>query len=329
MHNLAILALDDFVSVDLGIACEVFSHVMRQGAPVYRVRVCGERPRVQARSFSIDVPFRLDELAAADTVVVVGTNDPSKNVSGEVLAAIGTAWANGARIASICTGAFVLAAAGLLDGRRATTHWIAAGEFRKRFPKVDLDPDVLFVDEGRIITSAGAMAGMDMCLHLVARDNGYAAGADAARLAVAPLHRDGGQAQFIRYELPRSIDSLAPLLDWMLANLNRQLDVSTLAARVATSPRTFARRFRDQTGTTPLQWLLTARIRRAQELLETTCRSVDEVALAAGFEASVTFRTRFQQVVGLSPKAYRSRFRSTSSRPQQASADAPGRSSRD
>jgi transcriptional regulator GlxA family with amidase domain len=235
-------------------------------------------------------------------------NEVATPVSGSVLDALRTAWANGARLASICTGAFVLAQTGLLDGQRATTHWLATAEFARRFPLVPLDPDVLFVDGGRIVTSAGALAGLDMCLHLVRQDYGQAAAAHAARLAVAPLNRDGGQAQFIRHDLPSAGDSMAPLLDWMVKHLDRPLDVATLAAKAGTSPRTFARRFREQTGTTPLQWLLAARVRRAQELLEIGGRTIGEVATASGFEAIVTFRNRFQQIVGVGPAAYRRRF---------------------
>lgn len=309
MHKVAVLALEGVVPFDLGIPCEVFGRVLKaDGEAAYRVDVCGERGRVRSNAFDITVPHRLDDVSGADTVIIPGIGDPTRPVSGRVIEAIGAAWANGARIASICSGAFVLAATGLLDGRRATTHWLGADAFARRFPLVTLDPHVLFVDEGRIVTSAGASAGLDMCLHLVARDHGQSVAAHAARLAVAPLHRDGGQAQFIRHELPRSSASLAPLLDWMLAHLDQPLGVEALAGRAATSPRTFARRFREQTGTTPLQWLLTARMRRAQELLETTGRSVDEIAIATGFEASVSFRARFQKIVGVSPNTYRRRF---------------------
>ena len=269
----------------------------------------------------MDVPCGLDAITAADTVVIPGVDDPASDVPGPVLSALHEAWTNGARLVSICTGAFVLAATGLLDGRRATTHWLAAQAFTRRFPKVLLDPQVLFVDEGRIVTSAGALAGMDMCLHLIQRDHGQAAAAHAARMAVAPLHRDGGQAQFIRHDLPKSNESLAPLLDWMLANLGQPLCVETLAARAVTSSRTFARRFRDQTGTTPLQWLLTARIRRAQELLETSLRSIDDIATTTGFEATVTFRARFHQIVGVNPSTYRRRFNAAAG--QQAATSVP------
>ena len=309
MHNLAILVLDGIISFDLGIACEVFGHVRTAAdEPAYRVQVCGETRRVQSSAFALDVPHGLERLALADTVVVPGVDDHSKPITGPVQDSILAAWTRGARLVSICSGAFILAQTGLLDGRRATTHWMGATDFRRRFPKVVLDPDVLFVDDGRIVTSAGALAGMDMCLHVVARDHGQAAAAHAARLAVAPLHRDGGQAQFIRRELPHSIENLAPLLDWMLQHLDRPLGVGELAAQAKTSPRTFARRFRDQTGTTPLQWLLTARIRRAQEMLETGRNTIEAIATATGFEAPVTFRNRFQRVVGISPNAYRRRF---------------------
>ena len=322
MHSIAILALNGVVSFDLGIACEVFGQArLAGGEPAYRVEVCGEAGRIRTRAFDLDLRHGLDRIALADTVVVPGVEDPGTPIARPVLEAIRAAWTGGARLVSICSGAFVLAEAGLLDGRRATTHWLAAADFARRFPAVALDPDVLFVDEGRIVTSAGALAGMDMCLHLVARDHGQAVAADAARLAVAPLHRDGGQAQFIRHDLPRSGDSLAPLLDWMLAHLDQPLGVEALAEKANTSPRTFARRFRQQTSTTPLQWLLKARIRRAQEMLETGSHTIETVAASTGFETSVTFRTRFQQIVGISPNAYRRRFNGAGGR----TAAEPGR----
>lgn len=309
MHDVAVLAMHGVLPFDLGIACEVFERVLTaDGEPAYRVRVCGEAANVRAGAFDIRAPFGLDRVATADTVLVPGIADPALPVPAPLIAAIEAAWARGARVASICSGAFVLAAAGLLNDRRATTHWLGAAELARRYPAITVDPDVLFVDEGRVITSAGALAGLDMCLHLVRRDHGQAIAAHAARLAVAPLNRDGGQAQFIRHEAPVSTASLGPLLDWMAANLHQPLTVDALAARAGMSPRTFARRFRDQTGTTPVQWMLTTRVRRAQELLETTSSQVDQIAMAAGFESPVTFRARFQRIVGLSPMAYRHRF---------------------
>ncbi len=306
MHVVAVLAVHGVIPFDLAIPCEVFGRVrLPRADDEYDVRVCGEAAEVRARPFGIRAPWTLGDLAGADTVVVPGIEDPTLPVPDAVVAALRAAATRGARIASICSGTFILAAAGLLDGRRATTHWLAAGLLARRHPAVTVDPDVLFVDEGRIVTAAGSSAGLDMCLHLLRRDHGHAVVAHAARLAVAPLDREGGQAQFIRHEAPGSAASLAPLLDWMRENAHRPLTVDALARQAAASPRTFARRFREQTGTTPLQWLITARVRRAQELLETTPLSLEEVASAAGFDGAAALRDRFRRTVGVSPRAYR------------------------
>ena len=307
--TVAVLALKGVIPFDIGIACDVFSRVcLDSGEPAYRVTVCGETASVDAGLFQLRPPGRLDQLMAADMVVVPGVENIDHPVSPAVIRAIRSAHERGALVASICTGAVVLAAAGVLDGRRATTHWAAASVLAARYPAITVDPDVLFVDEGDIVTSAGSSAGLDMCLHLVGRHHGQAVAAQAARMAVASLHREGGQAAYIRPPTPVSDTGLAPLFDWMLANLHRPLDVATLAARAHMSPRTFARRFREQAGMTPIQWLLTYRVRRAQELLETSGASIERVAIAAGFESPVTFRARFQAVVGVSPSAYRRRF---------------------
>lgn len=308
-HRVVVLALDGVIPFELGIPCEVFGRATAaDGTPAYDVRVCGERRAVPAAALDLRVRHDLHALDDADTVIVPGIDDPEQAISRRVTGALRAAAARGARIASICSGSFVLAAAGLLDGRRATTHWIGAAALAARFPAVSVDPHVLFVEDGGVVTSAGASAGMDMCLHLVGRDLGQAAAARAARLAVAPLRRDGGQAQFIRHEPPAAQGGLAPLLDWVLANLSQPLSVELLAARVAMSSRTFVRRFREHTGTTPLQWVLAARVRRAQELLELTADPIETVAAASGFDAAVTFRARFRRMVGVGPSAYRRRF---------------------
>ena len=294
------------VPFDLAIPCEVFGRVRLPDPTLeYQVQVCSEVPEVRARAFNIRAPWRLDDLARADTVIVPGTDDPAAPVPDSVVAAIRSAYANGARVVSICSGTFILAATGLLDGKRATTHWLGAELLARRYPSVTVDPDVLFVDEGRIVTSAGSSAGLDMCFHLLRRDHGHAVAAQAARMAVAPLDREGGQAQFIRHEEPGSTASLAPVLDWMRDNAHLRLSINDLARHAATSPRTFARRFREQTGSTPLQWLIAVRVRRAQELLETTSLSLDEIAAAAGFDGAPALRDRFRHTVGVSPKAYR------------------------
>lgn len=309
MHVVAALALHGVVPFDLAIPCEVFGRAVAPGdeAP-YEVRVCGAARIVRSGRFDLRVPTGLDGLADADTVIVPGTEDIAAPVPAAVIAALQAAAGRGARIASICSGAFVLAASGLLDGLRATTHWLAARELAARYPRVRVDANVLFVDNGQILTSAGAAAGLDLCLHLVRRDLGAAAAADAARLAVMPLERAGGQAQFITHAPPSSAASLEPLLTWLAENVHRPLCLDEMARQAATSSRTLSRRFREQTGTTPLQWLRTARVRRAQSLLETTDLNIEQVATEAGFATATTFRDRFFRTVGLSPTAYRKAF---------------------
>ena len=309
MHTIAVLALDGVVALDLAIPCEVFGRVrLADGSIAYRIIVCGERGNVRSSAFDLRAPGRLRDIEAADTLVVPGIEDLDAPIAPRVVASVRAAWDRGARVVSICTGAFVLGAAGLLDGRRVTTHWAATDELARRHPQAIVEPDVLYVDEGRLLTSAGVSAGLDLCLHMVGCDHGQRMAARAARLAVAPLNRDGGQAQFIQQAPPASQCSLAATLDWALARLEAPLNVTMMAAEARMSERTFARRFHEQTGTTPLQWLLTARVRRAQELLEGTAIAIDEIAARSGFESTVTFRARFQRVVGLTPGAYRRRF---------------------
>jgi transcriptional regulator GlxA family with amidase domain len=237
--------------------------------------------------------------------------DPTAPIPEDVLEALRAAARGGTRIASICVGAFTLAAAGLLDGLRATTHWAAAKELSNRYPDIDVDADVLFVDNGQVLTSAGG-AGLDLCLHIISQDHGSAVAPDAARVAVMPLERDGGQAQFIVYERPDADGSnLEPLLRWMEENAHRELTLEDIAARATMSTRTLNRRFREQTGTTPLRWLRRSRIRRAQYLLETTGHSIERIALQVGFGSPTSFRDRFKKLVGTNPSAYRRAFRSS------------------
>jgi len=312
VHHVGILAMDGVFPFDLGIACGVFAAAGDgDGGPRYEVSVCGVSAEVRAGVFSLRAPWGLDRLAKADTVIVPGLDDPLLPVPEVIVEAIRTAWSNGARVASICSGAFVLAATGLLDGLEVATHWNAADLLAKRYPLVTVNRQVLYVDHGRIITSAGASAGIDMCLHLVRRDHGQAVAADTAKLVVAPLDRDGGQSQFIRRAVPGSTASLGGLLSWMAENLDQDLSVAELAKRAAMSPRTLARRFHEQTGTTPRQWLIGARVRRAQELLEVGDFSIDRIATLTGFESAMTLRARFRSVVGVSPNAYRNLYQSS------------------
>ncbi|MGW5265498.1 GlxA family transcriptional regulator [Microbispora sp. NPDC004025] len=313
MHTVAILALDHVVPFDLATPIEVFGRTrLPDGRRPYRVRVCGPAPEVATEVFALRVPYGVDALAQADTVIVPGCSERAGPPPAEALDALREAAARGTRLASICVGAFTLAAAGLLDGLRATTHWAAAPELARRFPSVDVRPDVLYVDNGQVLTSAGAAAGLDLCLHMIRRDHGSAVAADAARLSVMPLEREGGQAQFIVHEHPPVPGGslLEPVLAWIEDNLGRDLTLAEMAARGGMSERTFSRRFRQQTGTTPLQWLLRARVRRAQYLLENTDHGVERIAAQAGFGSPTAFRERFKRVVGTTPQAYRSSFRS-------------------
>ncbi|MGH3252002.1 MAG: GlxA family transcriptional regulator [Trebonia sp.] len=311
MHTVVVLAMPDTIAFDLSTPIEVFGRARLPGdRHGYRVQVCATEPVITAGPLRLAIDHGLDALAQADTIIIPGRNDPSAATPPAVIGALRDAAAAGTRIASICVGAFTLAAAGLLDGRRATTHWAAAGQFRLAFPAVELDPEVLYVDEGQIVTSAGATAGIDMCLHLVSRDYGAAVASDASRLAVAPLYRDGGQAQFILRNNPRPATAgLAPTLEWIEGNAHRDLSLDDIASHAAMSIRTLNRRFHDQTGQAPMQWLNAIRIRQAQELLETTGHGIDRIAHQVGFTSPTNFRTQFKRISGLAPQAYRSNFR--------------------
>jgi transcriptional regulator GlxA family with amidase domain len=254
----------------------------------------------------------LADVAAADTVIVPAWADPVADPPGDLLDALREAHRRGARIASICSGAFVLAAAGLLDGRRATTHWRHAEALAARYPQVQVDAGVLYTEDGNVLTSAGTAAGIDLCLHLVRADHGARAAAEVARRLVVPPHRDGGQAQYIRSPMPApgasDADAISRVMAWALEHLDRPLTVAELARQAAMSPRTFARAFSATAGTTPMQWLTRRRIAAAQELLETTDLPVERIAARVGFGSAVTLRARFAQVAGLPPSRYRRAF---------------------
>lgn len=310
MHAVAILAEPDAIAFDLAIAIEVFGRVFfEDGAPGYRVRVCGCEPVVTAGPIRIATDYGLAELGDADTIVVPGRNDAAAPVRDDVIVALKSAYEKGIRIASICSGAFTLAAAGILDGKRAATHWLAAELLTATYPAVRVDADALYIDEGQILTSAGASAGLDLCLHLVARDYGSAAAADAARLAVTPLHRSGGQAQFIIRNRRMSSTELDELLVWIENNAHRPLALRDIARRAASSERTLNRRFKHETGQTPMQWVNNVRIRHAQQLLERTSDSIEKIARQVGFASTTNFREQFCRVAGVPPQSYRHTFR--------------------
>ncbi len=313
MHTVAILALDGVVAFDLSTPLEVFGRTrLSDGQAAYRLHICALTDEINAGTFTLRAPYRLDVLAEADTIILPGLTDVTTTIPTEVVVALRNAAAGGARIASICSGAFILAATGLLDGLRATTHWAAASLLAQQYPNVEVDATVLFIDTGQFLTSAGAAAGLDLCLYMIRQDYGAAVAADAARVSVMPLERDGGQAQFIVHEppIPDGI-SLEPVLRWMEENVQRELELEDIAAQAMMSTRTLSRRFREQTGTTPFQWLNRARLRKAQGLLETTDRPVEWIASHIGFGSATTFRDQFKRLVGLSPQAYRRAFRGT------------------
>lgn len=312
MHTVAVLALPDVIAFDLATPVEVFGRArLPDGRQAYRVVVCGAEPVVPAGPMRIQVDAGLEQLPRADTIVVPGRNDIAAPAPPEILDALRTAAAAGTRIASICVGALTLAEAGLLDGLRATTHWLAADELARRHPAVEVDRDVLYVDTGNILTSAGAAAGLDLCLHLVRRDHGVAVAADAARVAVTPLHRTGGQAPFIVRNPPRyATATLERVLAWIEENAHRDLALADLARAACTSVRTLTRRFHAETGQSPMEWVTGVRVRHAQELLETTDHGVERIARQVGFAGPANFRAHFRRLVGVTPRDYRSTFRS-------------------
>lgn len=315
MHTVAVVALPDVIAFDLATPVEVFGRVeLPSGGPGYRVMVCGTEPVVTAGPLRIATDHGIDALGEADTIVIPGRDFSTTETPEALLAALRSAYDAGTRIASICTGAFTLAAAGLLDGKRATTHWLAADVFCATYPAVDLDPDVLYVDEGQVLTSAGASAGLDLCLHMIALDYGAAVAADAARIAVAPLHRSGGQAQFILRNVAPAKHiaertELDDVLAWIEHEAHRDLTLRDIADRAAMSIRTLNRRFQAETGQTPMQWVTGVRVRHAQQLLESTVHGVEKIGRDVGFSSPANFREQFRRLTGVAPQSYRNTFR--------------------
>jgi transcriptional regulator GlxA family with amidase domain len=309
-HRVAVLALPAVIPLELGIAAEIFGR-----DPHYRLTVCaeGRSASLPGSGLTVNTPAGLEGLKSADTLIIPGYEDADATVSTAVLDAIHAAHARGARLVSICTAAFALAAAGVLDDRPATTHWRWTAQLQDRYPKIDVLPNRLFVDDGDILTSAGVTTGIDLCLHLVRRDFGSAAANTRARGLVAPPQRQGGQAQFIERLMPdASGDQLGPLRDWMLENLALPLDLGTLATRAHMSRRTLSRRFREETGVSPMAWLADARIDRAREILETTTEPVENIGRLTGLGAPVSVRAAFHRRIGISPKEYRAVWRGSS-----------------
>ena len=311
LTNVAVLAYEGVAPFELGVLCEAFGlDRTAHGVPKLEFAVCADtrEPIPTSMGFSLVVDEGLERVRDADLVAVPalprGTTPPEP-----VLDAIREAYDRGARILSVCSGAFALGEAGLLDGRECTTHWMYTEELQRLFPLAKVVPEVLYVDTGQVVTSAGTAAGLDACLHIWRQEYGAAVASMVARRAVVPPHRDGGQAQFIARAVPAcDADTLGPLLTWILENLAEDHSVDTLARRALMSPRTFARRFRDETGTTPHSWLTTQRVAAAEELLETTEQPVEWIATEVGFGNAAALRHHFQRVRGVSPLQYRRTF---------------------
>lgn len=311
IRNVVALAFDGVAPFELGVVCEAWGiDRSEMGLPVFDFAVCAPTSSVRTNAgFDIQTPHSLDRVAEADLVVTPAADD-ALHAPPAILECLRAAHARGAWVMSVCSGAFTLGAAGLLDGRRCTTHWRYADELATRFPQASVEPDVLYVDDDGILTSAGTAAGLDASLYLWRREFGAAAASLVARRMVVPPQRDGGQAQFITTPVPdQDAETLGPVLSWIVEHLQDDLSVDSLAARFTMSPRTFARRFRAETGTTPHAWITAQRLRRAEQLLEETDLSVDRIADDVGFGNAATLRHHLARSRGLSPLQYRRRFR--------------------
>ncbi|MFC7929297.1 GlxA family transcriptional regulator [Streptomyces cinereoruber] len=311
LHRVVALVTPPQSPFELACASEVFGIAPPDAPPRYDFRVCAEHPGPlpTGAGYTMLVEAGLSALREADTVVVPGRQPPDVPVSPEVVEALRGAHRRGARIVAICTGTFVLAQAGLLDGRRATTHWRGAARLAAAFPEVRVDPDVLFVDHGDVATSAGTGAGIDLCLHLVRSDHGAAYASGIARRMVLPPHREGSQLQYAAQPVPaRTDESLGPLLEWAASHLDARLTLDRLAAHASLSGRTLSRRFAEQLGTSPGQWLLGRRLDAARILLERTDLPVEAVAVRVGLASAVNLRRRFRTRFGTTPGAYRRTF---------------------
>ncbi|MGP4006304.1 GlxA family transcriptional regulator [Streptomyces sp. 4N124] len=315
LKNVAVALLDGVHPFELGVVCEVFGlDRSDEGLPVYDFAVVsaeGPALRTHVPGFTVSTPYGLERLDEADLIAVpAGSDYIGRDYPDELLDALVRATDRGARVLSVCSGVFVLGAAGLLDGRRCAVHWRQADELARRFPRAIIEPDVLYVDEDPVITSAGTAAGIDACLHIVRKDEGPEVANAIARRMVVPPHRDGGQAQYIERPLPRSqCDTVGEVLVWMEEHLDEEVTVEQLAARAHMSPRTFARRFQQETGTTPYRWILRQRVLLAQRLLEATDETVDAIAARTGFGTAAALRHQFVRSIGTTPQAYRRTFR--------------------
>ncbi|GAB3573395.1 helix-turn-helix domain-containing protein [Amycolatopsis endophytica] len=315
-HRVAVLVRAGLLPIEVGIVHRLFGQARAGGRPLYEVLTCALEPGVVRTDadFSVNVEHGLGALAEAGTVIVASSDEdygpqPGGPLRGPLADAF-DALPPGTRVASICSGAFVLAAAGLLDGRPATTHWQSADDLRTLYPRVRVDPNVLYTESGNVLTSAGVASGIDLCLHMIRRDHGAAVANEVARGTIVAPHREGGQAQYIARPVPEpAVSSTGAARAWALENLHRPLTLRQLAARESMSVRTFTRRFREEAGISPGQWLTQQRIERARQLLEETDLPIDRVAEDAGFGSAGSLRQHLQAALGVSPSGYRYTFR--------------------
>ncbi|MFD5147544.1 helix-turn-helix domain-containing protein [Streptomyces sp. NPDC058401] len=318
LHNVAVAVVNGVTPFEMGIFCEVFGvDRSAMGLPTYDFALCAmeDNPITAGDGhYRLTLPYGPERLEEADLVCLPADREAPTRVYPEpLLEALRRAVDRGARVLSVCSGAFMLGAAGLLDDRRCTTHWMHAPALARRFPRARVDPDVLYVDEGQVITSAGTASGIDACLHLVRQEQGSEVANTIARRMVVPPHRDGGQAQYIRRPLPRtSCDTVGEVIGWMARHLDEEITVEQLAERAHMSARTFARRFLQETGTTPYQWVLRQRVLLAQELLEATDETVDAIAGRCGFGTAAALRHHFLRTLNTTPNAFRRTFRGPS-----------------
>jgi len=309
-YKIVIMAFDGMVVADLTMPYELFEHVeLGSGLKAYESYVCAHDSIVKTQGFDLQVKWGLDQLKDAHTLIIPGIVDPSADIPDEICDAIRKAYLSGTRIVSICTGAFVLAASGILDGQDVTTHWKATSLFSSLYPHIPLFPNVLYTENQQIFTSAGAAAGIDLCLHLIRKDFGVSVAANSARTAVVPLERSGGQAQYIVQAPPTLSIGLSPLLQWIEEHLDQDITLIKMANFASISFRTLNRRFQEQLHMSPLQWVIQARLKRAQCLLETTDQSIEAIAGNVGFGSSASLREHFVKNFGNSPSGYRHIFR--------------------
>jgi transcriptional regulator GlxA family with amidase domain len=318
MHSVAILAYDGMSGFESGLAAEIFgitelSEMFSAGIsrPWYSVKLCAQTSELRMLGgATVHTPYDLADLAAADTVIIPSVRDVTEPISPELIDAIRTAHDRKSRLVSICSGAFALAAAGVLDGRRATTHWIYVDLLQERHPDIDVDPAPLYVDGGSVLTSAGCAAGLDLCLHIVRSDHGVRIANDVARRLVISPHRAGGQAQYIESPVPEPTTDgrIAAGMAWALANLDRPISLDDLATQSGLSRRSYLRQFAKATGTTPIKWLIEQRIQASLALLESSSLSIEQIATRVGFESAVTYRHHFVGQLRTTPSEYRSCF---------------------